>query len=90
MMIILQLTGAALCLVLPGVLLVAAIRHEWTPGVAALVGAALGCLMIPMLSFCVAWVLGTSLSAPLVAGVAAAASTPPGVRLFLQRRRVSA
>ncbi len=89
MMLILQLVGALLCLVLPGVLLVASIRHDWTPGVAALVGAALGCLMIPMTSFCVAWVLGTSLSAPLVVAVAAAASLPSGACLLRRRKGIA-
>ncbi len=87
MMMLAQLVGALLCLVLPGVLLVASVRHEWTPGVAALVGAALGCLMIPMCAFCVAWVLGTSISAPLVVAVAAAAAAPSGARLLLRRRK---
>jgi hypothetical protein len=90
MMALLQLVGAGICLVLPGVLLVGSIRHEWTPWVAALVGAALGCLIVPMVSFCVAWVLGTSLSAPLVMAVAVVTSAPSAGRVLYQRHKASA
>lgn len=90
MMVLWQVAIAGLCLVLPGVLVVAGVRHEWTPGVAVLVGAALGCLAVPMLSFCAAWILGTSLSIPLVVGVAGAVSLPAGGRLLRRRQRGSA
>jgi hypothetical protein len=86
MMLLLQVVGAGLCLILPGVLVVAGVRHEWTPGVAALVGAALGCLGIPMLSFCAAWFLGSSLSIPLVVAVAGAISLPAGGRILRRRQ----
>lgn len=86
MMVLLQIFGAGIALILPGILVVANTSHEWSPWVAALVGAALGCLAVPMLSFSVAWALGTSLSAPLVLAVAAAVSLPAGGRLILVHR----
>jgi predicted membrane protein len=52
------------------------------------VGAVVGFLVVPMVSFCAAWVLGTSVRPALVLAVAVALAGP-AVALALLRRRGS-
>jgi hypothetical protein len=64
------MAGIAWAFVLPGIILVHRVTAPWSIAVRLLVGAAVGMLTMSMICFCVAWALGTYISAKLVLAVA--------------------
>jgi hypothetical protein len=65
-----QVFALLYAIVLPGVLLSLAADREWPLPIRLVAGFTLGVLIVPMVCFCVAWLLSTSVSSVLVLGVA--------------------
>ena len=66
--ILLQVLALVYVFVLPGTLVALCLQRDWPMWVRVAVGFTLSALCIPMLSFCAAWILGTSIGVaiPLV------------------------
>ena len=86
-MIVLQLFGLLWALAVPGVLVVWQLDTPWSPGIRVLVGAALGGVTVPMVAFCAAWILGTSVGSALTLGVGTVLNVGAGAAWWLRRRR---
>ena len=86
MTILLQIAALGYAFVLPGVLIAAVARREWSPAMTLAGGLTLGLLVGPLASFCCAWLLATSVRAPLVLAVATGVSATCGAALALRRR----
>ena len=85
-MIVFQLCGMVWAFAVPGVLLVWQLDTPWSQGIRVLVGAALGGLTVPMIAFCVAWILGTSVCPELTLGVGTTLNVGLGAVWWLRRR----
>lgn len=85
-MIVLQLIGMLWAFAVPGVLVVWQLDTAWSPWIRVLVGVALGGLTVPMIAFCVAWILGTSVSPEVTLGVGTALNLGAGAVWWLRRR----
>ena len=83
---LLQIVGLSWVLILPGILVIWPIRAAWSPGVRALVGASLGMLAMPMLCFCVACLLHSSITPALSLTVATIVNASAAGVLLLRRR----
>lgn len=84
---LLQFAGAAYALVLPGVLLAGLLDAGWSLPLRVAVGTMLGVLTVPMLSFCAAWLLATSVTPPLVLVLASVLNAALGLPVALRLRR---
>ncbi len=84
--VILQILGALYAFAAPGALVAMQLDTDWSRPVQVAVGVALGVLTIPMLSFCTAWILGTSVTPAIVFGVATVANAVAGGLWFAKRR----
>ena len=85
--LLLQILVAFWAFVLPGTLLCFGLQNDWTPGLRIAVGVALSVLCVPMLCFCAAWLVGTSVTLDLVAAVASLANIATGLGVLWHRRR---
>lgn len=86
-MILLQLLAAVYAFVLPGAFVAELAAPHWSRAIRLCVGTALGLLLVPLASFCVAWVLGTNIRWPLVLAVATVFNLGAGIPCWLLRRR---
>lgn len=73
--------------ILPGYLIARAVDDHWSFGIRLAVGIAVSCLVIPMASFCIAWLLNTSIHQWIPLSVAAALSLLGLGTGILRRRR---
>ena len=84
---VLQLVAIIAVFILPGTLIAWAIDSDWSFGIRLVVGIAVSCLVVPMASFCIAWLMHSSIHQwiPLsVAGVMSVLGLGIGI---LRRRR---
>ena len=70
--LLLEVVAVAWCFVLPGWVLAMPLDFPWSRLVRIAVGTTLGLVVVPIASFCAAWMLGTNVRPTLVAGTAGA------------------
>ena len=87
--ILLQLLGVLYVFVLPGTLAAFHLDTGWSTALRVAVGCMLSLLLVPMASFCAAWLLGTSVTATLVVVLATVANAAGGATLWWRRRAAS-
>jgi Na+/proline symporter len=86
--LLIQLFAFGYALLLPGTLLALFVEAEWGWPVRLAVGLMVGLLVMPMACFAAAWLVGTSVTRPLVLLVATAVNVVAGaLLLFLRERR---
>lgn len=88
--LILQFIALLYVFVAPGTLVVMQLESDWTPPVQVAVGFAVSALTIPILCFCVAWILGTNIGPALVIAVATGVNLAAGASWLLRRKRAAA
>ena len=81
-----QLIAIIAVFTVPGTLIAWAIDTDWSFGIRFAVGIAVSCLVVPMASFCIAWLLQTSILEWIPISVAGIVSVL-GLGIGIQRRR---
>ncbi len=84
--VVLQLLAFLYGVLLPGIALSLLARRSWDPPMRVAGGLFLGLLVIPMASFCAAWVLGTHIQPGLVLAVATPFNALGGFLLWRESR----
>lgn len=84
--LLLQALALAYALVLPGVLIGFAAGREWDLVMRLAAGFTLGVLVVPLVCFSAAWILGTNIGIPLVLGVATLVNLLAGGAWWLRLR----
>ena len=87
--LLLQLLALLYVFALPGLLVALQLDADWSLPVRGAVGFCLALLTIPMLCFCVAWILATSITPAVAVGVASVVNAVAG-GLWVWRRRSAA
>ena len=88
--LLLQLIGLLYVFVAPGLLLISQLESDWSTPVQLALGFALSALVVPIVCFCAAWLLGTNISAALVILVATGLNAGAGASWFVRSKRVTA
>ncbi len=87
--LLLQALALAYAFVLPGALISFAAGRDWPLPIRLLGGLALGALVVPLASFCAAWILGTNVQLSLVLAVATLVNAAAAAAWWAQRRSAS-
>ena len=82
-----QIFAFGYAILLPGTLLALLVDADWSPPVRLAVGLMVGLLVVPMACFVSAWVVGTSITRPLVLLVATALNALAGTLFWGLRLR---